>query len=206
MTTHKRIRFDPNISTEESTANRSPLDAANTVRATGLLSLATLLLVIQPFMEDLTKANIKLHDQIHSLQLVIDRLEQEETVPRSLRVKFHLEIPKTPDTSDTVLTGLQQQCEASLKEYQTKVKASIVEGRKHEKEGLQKKKEKACLNFICNCARLYHVMDHRYTEECLSPVIFRLINAVETKSIFNTLTPQKCENEMMRWFPDPENY
>ena len=200
----KRVWFDQTVSAEEPTSNRSPLDAANTVRETGLLSLATSLLVIQPFMEDMTKTNIKLHDQIQRLQSVIDRLQDENTIPRSIRYKFHLDIPQ--DSASNDITTLQQKCDESLKAYQAQIKENIIAGRNFEKLGLQKKKERACINFLSNCARMYPIVDHRYTDEYLSAIVFFLVTAVETRSIFNVLSVQEKETELMKWFPDQENF
>ena len=130
----KRVWFDPTVSAKEPTSHWTPLDAANAVHETGLLSLASSLLVIQLFMEDMTKTNIKLHDQVLRLQAVIDWLEQEDTIPRSLCYKFQLKIPQDSHSDD--ISKLQQQCDESLKEYQGTIKANIVAGRQLEKLGL----------------------------------------------------------------------
>ena len=76
----KKVRFE-DTQIEESRITRTPVDEANTSRTSGLLSLATSFLEVPPFMDELSKQNILLHNQIQKKTFTVNHLKADETIP-----------------------------------------------------------------------------------------------------------------------------
>jgi len=118
----KHVRLD-DTQVEESTPTQTPVEEANSSRANSLLLLTVSFLEIPSFMNELSKENIFLHDQIQKKMVTLEHLKEEESVPRSLHFKFKLEIPST---SPAALTDLQNQCDNAFKTSQNTIKQVII--------------------------------------------------------------------------------
>ena len=194
----KRVRFEQH-QMDESTPTKGPVDEANTSRSSGLLSLATSFLEIPSFMEELSKQNILLHNQIQRKNITIDHLKNDDTVPRSLRFKFDLQVPSA---SPALLNGFQAQCNEALKTSQTTIKQVIVDARNHELKELQIKQGQICASFLCNSAKAYMLVTDQYTHVNACSVCSHVMTNPAVNAMFSALDADARKLELEKWFPD----
>jgi len=194
----KRVRFDNN-QVDESTTSKGPVEEANRSRSLSILSLATSFLEVPSFMEELSKQNVLLHDQINKKSVTIKHLQADDTVPRSLRSKFELQVPTL---SNDTLHGLQLQCNEALKTSQDAIKKIIIEARTKELQELQLKKGKVCVTFLCNTAKAYLVINEHYNDINVVAICNQVMANPAVFPIYNSINADTRKLELQKWFPD----